>query len=473
MAGEANRQIVEELTESGEGTGLEAEGPAGGAPGPAGKPAAKGGPAAPLASDAAPAAGEGGDASAAQAAATPPATSAPAASAPAASAGQAPGTPLQAPAPAPVPASASAAPAAPAAPLDPESIEIQTRPLTVAAALARIAAGTLDIDPLVRALGAAWDEGRESRLIESLLLKIPVPALYAVEDAAENWAIVDGVRRLLAIARFVDAGALGAESFALTGLDYLGADFAGKGFAALPPRLQRRLKEAELVVHVVRHGTPDAVKRNIAARLNPPVATLSRQEFRHVTTIGPARATLAAWADSDSFKAATANSIRSVRMLDRELVLRFAAFRLTPWQDYEGDDIGAFLDEAMRRLNRVEGEELAALTAAFEAAMTSAASIFGEDAFRRRYDADHDRMPVNRALFETVAVALAARDDEERATLSAKNSEVKDSFMNLMHQREFDDAISRGAGDAESVRTRFRLIDELLGQVHACSTPSD
>lgn len=358
-------------------------------------------------------------------------------------------------------------------PLDPESIEIQSRPLTVDAALSRLRARTIGLDPLLLGDSAPWDTLQQSRLIESLLLKIPVPALYAVEDVAENWAVVDGIRRLQAIAGFMEPAAAGGEPLTLAGLDYLGADFSGMGFGDLPPRLQRRLREAELVVHVIRHGTPDAVKRNIAGRVNPAVTALSSQELRHVFNLGRSREVLDEFAGSDAFRAATGGTVGTSRMVDRELVLRFAAFRLTPWQDYEADDMDGFLGDATRRLDRLDDGAVDSLRVDFEAAMTVATAIFGADAFRRRYDPDHATLPISRALFEAIAVNLAARSPEDRATLIEKCAEVKDSFMNLMHQRECDVAISGGADDVDSVRTRFRLIDEMFSQVHACSIPSD
>ena len=249
---------------------------------------------------------------------------------------------------------AGAAAATGAGRLDPERIEIQTRGMNVEQLLSRIRAKTIDLLPEVRRERDDWNDLRQSRLVESLLLKIPLPPIYAVEDADENWTIVDGMRRLTAVARFVDPGAVGQKPLALAGLEYLGDEFDGAVFERLPPRMQRRLNETELTIHVVRHGTPAPVKFNIARRINTGGTTLTNQEIRHALIAGPAREVLRELAEGSEFRKATAKGVNGEGMADRELVLRFAAFRLTPYGDYEDNDFESFLGAAMRRLNEID-----------------------------------------------------------------------------------------------------------------------
>ena len=117
--------------------------------------------------------------------------------------------------------------------------------------------------------------------------------------------------------------------------------------------MQTRLRETELIVHLIRRGTPDEVKFNIFARINTGGLPLSRQELRHALIPGRGREILREWAESDLFRAATGNSVRSERMVDREMVLRFLAFRLTSPYDYGHDDFDRFLRDTMRSLNRL------------------------------------------------------------------------------------------------------------------------
>lgn len=436
-------------------------------------------------------------------------------------------------------------------PFDPEKIEIQTRGLTIDALLKRIRAKTIDLGLDFEGRDDVWTGIRRSRLIESLLLKIPLPAVYAAEDSAENWAVVDGGQRLIAIAEFIDPDAVGRQPLGLAGLEYLGGDFDGATFGRLPGRLQRRLKETELEVHVIRHGTPEPVKFNIATRINGGATPLSGQELRHALIPGPARDILATWSQSPEFRQATGGGLRHARMADRELVLRFIAFRLTPAEAYDAADFDRFLGDAMQALNVMpekpepapepepepevmpdpepapemepaldeppidDGAEVALdmdfgltsdempapepaaetavdelpepapddiaapaqdtepepqpesmtlerLDSEFRAAMTTTHAVFGDDAFRKRYNSDDAPNPINKALFEVVAVTLATLDADQREIIAARKESVSKLFMELMHNSSFDDSVSRGCGDAGKIRTRFAEFEKII-----------
>lgn len=152
-------------------------------------------------------------------------------------------------------------------PFDPDLIEVQTRNPTVGLLLNRIRRGTIDLAPDFQRRAGIWTLKAQSRLIESLLLRITLPTLYAAEGEDDTWAIVDGVQRLSTIARFVAPESIGAAPLRLTGLEYL-TEFEGCEFADLPGRLQTRIEETELVVLLIRRGTPEKVKFNIFARIN-------------------------------------------------------------------------------------------------------------------------------------------------------------------------------------------------------------
>src|SRR5882724_7839013 len=150
-----------------------------------------------------------------------------------------------------------------AIPFDPDQIEVTTKTMTIDLILARIGSGAINLQPDFQRKWGIWSLRRQSRLIESLLLRIPLPTFYAAEDGDENWEVVDGVQRLSTVARFVEPSLLQEEGgFELEGLEYL-HEFEGKRYEGLTPRLRRRLRETELVVHLIRHGTPLDVKFNI------------------------------------------------------------------------------------------------------------------------------------------------------------------------------------------------------------------
>lgn len=352
-----------------------------------------------------------------------------------------------------------------AEPFNPDDIEVSTRSMTIDLLLSRIGAGDIDLEPDFQRRRGIWNERQQSRLIESLLLKIPLPTLYAAEDEEERWAIVDGIQRLTTITRFMAPEAIGETPLRLKGLEYLGSAFDGLLFNDLPSRLRRRLRESELVVHLIRHGTPQEVKFNIFARINTGGMPLSAQELRHALIPGPAREFLGELAQLEAFKEATAYSIRDERMADREMILRFLAFSLHPPEEYRSYDFDRFLSDAMRELNAISGAKRKQLRSSFIAAMLSANAIFGDDAFRKRYQPNYTRFPINRALFETISVSLGGLSEVGRERCILQKEKICEMMMYAMHDSAFEAAISQGTGDPAKVRRRFDTVSTIFARI--------
>jgi hypothetical protein len=349
-------------------------------------------------------------------------------------------------------------------PFNPDLIEVQTRNITVDLLLKRIGRGTIDLAPDFQRRAGIWTPRAQSRLIESLLLRITLPTLYAAEGDDDTWAIVDGIQRLSTIARFVEPGSIGAEPLRLTGLEYL-SEFNGLAFSDLPGRLQTRIEETELVVLLIRRGTPEEVKFNIFARINTGGRALTQQELRHALVPGLARTFLADLANSREFLEATGEGVSPDRMSDREMCLRFCAFSLTRPDDYVSGDFDGFLRQAMHQINSMGAGEVEDLRHRFLRAMEAGRHVLGEHAFRKRFRGVNRRSPVNKALFEAQSVTLSGYTDEEILTFISRRAKVEEGFLDLMDDTDFVTAISSGTGDVRKVRLRFRMLDQMFREV--------
>ncbi|WP_258036989.1 MULTISPECIES: DUF262 domain-containing protein [unclassified Streptomyces] len=346
------------------------------------------------------------------------------------------------------------------APFRPESIRIETQSSTVDLLLSRLREGMLDLAPDFQRRAGIWKDVHQSRLIESLLLRIPISSFHMAQDAEDNWAVVDGIQRLTAIARFMEPKAVGLPPLRLQGLDYL-TDYHGMAYQDLAGRLKIRLRETQLVVHIIQQDTPEEVKFNVFARINTGGLPLKPQEIRHAMIGGPARDLLADLAEDASFLSATGSSIANERMADREMVLRFLAFRLHEPTEHTKHDLDQFLVDAMHELNRLAATERERLAAEFSAAMRTAEELFGDQAFRKWRGAKA-KSPINKALFETVSVNLAELAPAKREALVASRDEVHQKFFELMKDWDFDRAISVATGDPKKVRTRFEKMREMF-----------
>lgn len=346
-------------------------------------------------------------------------------------------------------------------PFDPDKIKVARESKTISLLSTRIDHGEIDLAPEFQRRARIWDIGRKSRLIESILLRIPLPVFYVASDKQESWAVVDGLQRLTTIHDFING------LFELKGLEYL-VQFNDDNFAALPRSMQRRIEETELVINIIQPGTPEEVMFNIFSRINTGGLTLNGQEIRHALNKGPARGFLETLATSEPFQKATTGSVSDARMAGRECALRFLAFRMTNWSEYGSNDLDGFLNAAMQRLNVLGRPKLAALRADFDGAMIAAAAIFGNDAFRKRYDANAGRNPISKALFEAWAVTLANLTAEELAILVERREAVRERFIELMvEDRDFEVAVSYSTGSPARVHKRFLAIEQLVVAVLA------
>jgi hypothetical protein len=346
-------------------------------------------------------------------------------------------------------------------PFDPTLIRISTRTSIVDMLLKRIKQNVLDLSPGFQRKAGLWSDEDQSRLIESLLIRIPIPAFYVDATDEDRWLVVDGLQRLTALRRFV----LDSE-LSLEGLEFL-TQFNGNKFESLPARYQRRIVETEVTIFMIEQGTPANVKFNIFKRINTTGLPLSGQEIRHALNQGRAPLFLAKLANSAAFLQATDHGIRDKRMADQEIVLRFLAFLMTPYTQYPSGELDGFLNEAMAALNKAPDTTLNILRDQFVVAMETAYAVFDRDAFRKRYSSTAMRKPINKALFEAWGVSLSRLDIGERQTLVRNKSSIIEQFIQLMSDHDFDTAISSGTGNAGKVRPRFEGVQSIINRVLA------
>lgn len=346
-------------------------------------------------------------------------------------------------------------------PFDPTKIRIVSRTLTIDLIMTRIQQEEIILDPDFQRTAGIWKETAQSRLIESILLRIPLPAFYMDASDDERWIVIDGLQRLSTLKRF-----LLDDELELDNLEFL-SDYNNMKYSQLPRNLQRRIKETQLTLYLIERGTPPEAKLNIFKRINTTGTPLSNQEIRHALNLGPAAKLLKELAESETFRRATDYGISPLRMADRECVLRFLAFKLREYHTYK-DDLDTFLLESMQKINALgasETSKLDKLKFQFERAMDAAYKIFDKLAFRKIDSNLNKRSPVSKALFEAWSVNLSELDDMQLQKLITYKEQLIQKFRDLMDDTEFVIAISYGTGDARRVRTRFSKINQIIREI--------
>jgi hypothetical protein len=349
-------------------------------------------------------------------------------------------------------------------PFNPNLIRVKQITLTVYNASQRLLSGELELAPEFQRRQDIWPDVAQSRLIESLLVRIPLPAFYLAErpreriEDPEKYTVVDGVQRLNAISRFVNKKVL-----SLSGLEFL-VQLNGKKFEDLPPTLQRRLLESQLIAYVIEPGTPPEAELTIFKRINTGGLTLSAQEIRHAMSAPRVRKFLETLAEDQLFAAATGN-MRQNRMDDRECVARFFAFRQGGVERYTkfSKDLDSFILEAMSRLDTCSDAELSVLANRFRRAMSAAHNCFADYAFRKVQDGR--RGPVNKSLFEATSVALDEATDETINKLAQQRDRLREAYASLFRDDEFRGAVTAATGDTSRVVRRFAALRELVKEM--------
>lgn len=360
-------------------------------------------------------------------------------------------------------------------PFDPnKDIVIHTPPMNMGDIIDRLEHGEIKIDTEFQRLPDLWNATKKSLFIESILLKLPVPAFYFDAGDDNLWRIIDGLQRVSTIKSFVKDKTLKLEN-----LEFL-KEYNGDYFDDLPRRLQRRIKTFPITCNILGKGTPAAVKYNIFNRINQGGLKLMPQEMRHALYQGKSADLVADLVRAEdfyndkgklkkpgtdegrAFVQATDRKIKSNRMQDRDFANRFIAFYLIPYTEYQ-PDLDSFLSKGMAKINELSSQEIDQLKNDFRGAMNLAYTIFDNDAFRKRYYESEARKPINKALFEVLSVSFAKLSKEKRQLLYDRKEAFREAFMQLHQSNEyFIQSISSGTARPERVTKRFEAINHII-----------
>lgn len=344
-------------------------------------------------------------------------------------------------------------------PYDPSQIDISPKNQSLDLLLNRVENEEIDLMPDFQRKAGLWAPKQKSQLIESLILRIPLPAFYFDGTDNDKWIVIDGLQRLTALKEFfID------KTLRLTGLEFL-KDLEGLGCDDMPKVYLRRMKETQVICYIINPGAPINLKYNIFKRINTGGLHLEPQEIRHALYQGFATQYLKKLSDNDTFKRVTGYSVPTDRMMDREFVLRFIAFYELGVDKYDGivDD---FLNAAMALINKKYKNDpayAADLEQKFLFVLETSEKIFGRFAFRRMPDTEK-RRTMSKALFETWTVVLAKHSNEELDKLVLKREYLVEKYMPMFTEdEEFYNSI--GSGKIYSVRKRFEKIERLVAEV--------
>ena len=331
-------------------------------------------------------------------------------------------------------------------PLDAFLVRPETR--TVYDVIRRIADGGYVMDPDFQR-DFIWPEGKQSKLIESVLMRIPLPVFYLAEDAMGRMVVVDGLQRLSTFRRFADGG--------LRLRLPERPDLNGKRFDDLHPKLRNRIEDCNLTLYILDEKAPDQARLDIFDRVNSG-QPLSRQQMRNCLFVGDATRFLRTEANSELFLEATGRSLNAQTMRDREFVNRFCAFEVVGIEGY--GDMDDFLAGSLRRMN-ANPEILPGLSARFRVSMENNLSVFGRHAFRKHTPNKDSRNVINASLWDVMSTGLARYSP---GVVRDRKEALRSAFYRLMDDGEFQHAITYSTNAVKQVKYRFAATEKMFAE---------
>lgn len=302
-------------------------------------------------------------------------------------------------------------------PYNPELIKVHQKQFSIKFIDEMIENGDIDFTPDFQR-HFVWNSIQKSKLIESLLLRIPLPLFYFAEDNEGRLTIVDGLQRLTTIKEFM------RNEFPLKNLEYLDDGVKGryyktnleKGQKGIDPKYYRWFNMTQFAVNVIDPSSPFKVKYDIFRRINTGGRPLKNQEIRNCLSSISLRKLLNEMILLNEFKSATNSSVKPDRMEDQEVALRFITFYDAFKKDaslqtsYSGY-MENTLDDATEYYFKVSADTHYKYLNLFRNAMKNAEYLFGARyAFRKvrtEHIGDSRKQLFNKALFVAWATQLA------------------------------------------------------------------
>ena len=335
-------------------------------------------------------------------------------------------------------------------PLD--TMMIRTESRTIHDVLRRINQAQFIMDPDFQR-DFIWSPAEQSKLIESVLMRIPLPVFYIAENEDGTMVVVDGLQRLSSFLHFVNGG-LRLRLPHQSQLD-------GKQFVELENKFQNRIEDCNLTLYIIDSKAPERARLDIFERVNSGVP-LTRQQMRNSLYMGQGTRYLGDEAEKHLFLKATGRSLNWRQMRDREFINRFCGFELLSLEDYRGD-MDLFLAHTLMEMNRLEPGELSNLSSLLSTGLTNNLNLFGQYAFRKHTkEREGRRAPINASLWDVMCTGLARYEVE---AVTAKETALQSAFYSLLEDKVFDDAISLGTNQTIKVKRRFEMANEMFQEV--------
>lgn len=349
-------------------------------------------------------------------------------------------------------------------PFDAEKIRVDQQMLSVKYMLELMDQNLIELNPGYQRRRVWKDNKRKSLLIESLMLRIPIPAFYFYENEDGKYQVIDGQQRLTTIKEFVNG------EFRLIGLEYLGKEYNKKRFKDLDTKYVQRIYRTQIAVNILDARSPKNVIYDIFRRVNTGGVNLNPQEMRNAICKQEVRDFLKKSIQNENYIRATRGRVKDDRMDSQELVLRFYAFyKVYDYEKnilhYDYSNIAAMLDDAIEDLNKMDQERKEKLFWKFDLAMKRSYEAFGKYAFskiqREGRTVKRNMDYINKSLFSSFSVLLLSHDFDD-VNIKAHQEKLLLGLADALEEHYYTNSITIGTGDKRNIYVNFEYSRKVL-----------
>ncbi|MED4454873.1 DUF262 domain-containing protein [Metabacillus fastidiosus] len=287
-----------------------------------------------------------------------------------------------------------------------------------------------------------WKNPKKTKLVESVLRKIPIPSLYFAETTDGKWEVIDGQQRLRAFFDYLNGE---YQLSQMPVLDFL----KGKKFKSLDSIFQRKLEDYQLHVFLIKRDSHPDIRFDIFERINEGATPLNAQELRNSMYRYGEIAYLKKLASNKFFIRLTKGKIQASRLKDQEAVLRFLAFYINGYESYNGN-LNSFLNHTLDKFANYQSR-LDQIEEDFNKTMKLILDTLGSKAFIK----DGSQV-INMSLFDTITYSFNTYKNEP---LDKSPGNLRNKLMNLINNNaDFKKAISSNTLTKKSVYMRFDIL---------------
>ena len=326
--------------------------------------------------------------------------------------------------------------------------------------------GELVLQPLYQRNFVATDL-IASKLIESILLDVPIPVVYLAEEQDGSYSVIDGQQRLTSFLCFLEGKFPDTRPFKLSGIKVL-PELNRKLFTELDNELQKKIRSTTIHSIIIKKESNPDIKFEIFERLNTGSTKLNEDEIRNTVFRGSYIELLSELSENPVFHGLVKKDNFKKRMIYRGMILRFFALSEKSYINYKSS-MKQFSNKELRENKDLSPNKVKEYKARFEHCLDLVKVVFGDMAFRR-YMPGNDgesgkwgETQINMALYDIQMVGFV---NYSKNDVLAKADLIREGLLDLMiTNQQFKEQLIWQTSDTDVLKKRFRTYMDMLESI--------